>query len=154
MRRYFILTVSCLFCFQLAGCWVRIPDNHDPEYSPYIGKTAKTRVDLYIQDPFFSFTKIAVANTFYLLKERDYMTLPAGSVLKITGVATRRVKAGVDHYVKCIYESEGKSVIFDCPAYPCIKKHWGEPPYFEFIDPPPSHKTIVSGYNGNGQQSQ
>ncbi len=53
MRRYFILAVSCLFCFQLAGCWVRIPDNHDPKYSPYIGKTAKTTVELYVQDSFF-----------------------------------------------------------------------------------------------------
>ncbi len=96
-------------------------------------------MDLYVQDYFFRLSKFAVDDKQYLIKGKDYMTLPAGSVLKITGIVYRRLEPGVCHYFTCAYQSEGKSIIiFDYEISDFIKGKWIDAPYLEFTDPPPS----------------
>ena len=115
---------------------MRIPENSHPQYSHYIGRTVKTTVDLFIPEPVFLFKPEAVPDKKYIPKGSEYMMVPAGSVLTITGIASRRLKPGKYYYFKCEWDSGGETITFDYSIGVRISIK-GKPlkvPYFEFIN--------------------
>ena len=134
MGRWLAIVTLFGISLQITGCWVRIPENSHPQYSHYIGRTVKTTVDLFIPDTFFLFKPEAVPDKKYIPKGSDYMTVPAGSVLKITGIASRRLEPGKYYYFKCEWDSDGETITFDYGTGDHIDGKWVEAPYFEFAD--------------------
>ena len=134
MGRWLAIFMLFGFSLQITGCLVRIPENSHPQYSHYIGRTVKTTVDLFIPDPVFIYRPEVVSKKESLAKDSEYMTVPAGSVLKITGIASRRLSPGKYYYFKCEWDSGGETITFDYVTGNHIDGKWVEAPYFEFID--------------------
>ena len=62
------------------------------------------------------------------------MTLPAGSILKITGISSRRLQPGQYHYFECQYDADGKTITFDYLVYGMIKGKWVVAGDFKFLN--------------------
>ena len=128
------LTSAVLCCMGLMivlGCHVQ--QGAPEKYSRYIGKKVKTTVNIILQKPCFS------TRTYGLSEERlrrwqERLTIPAGSVLEITGVSYRRTKPGIVHYFECRWHRRGYHIDFDYDVIQRVNNTPVVAPHFEVLD--------------------
>jgi hypothetical protein len=125
MRKYILCVVLFGIFWHLTGCYVRFEENEGSPYHEYIGKYAETTIDIVIMGCGWGglFGRMGVPDDVTRRINYRIGTLPAGSVIKITGISSRRLKSGKHHYLECLHDADGEKITFDYPIrYILIKK--------------------------------
>ena len=115
------------------GCWVPLGVHEHPEYDRFVGKKVRTLVPITIQKPLLLSGTTGWHDPDGRIKNR-LMIIPAGSVLKIIGMTSRRLEPGVYYYFRCRYMSDGKPIVFDNGVTSFIKGKSFVAPYFTILD--------------------
>ena len=69
-----------------------------------------------------------------VVKRNRYMTIPAGSVLKIIGITTTVNDAGQHNGFKCHYDADGKPITFHYGISSIINGKWVVAGHFKLLD--------------------
>lgn len=113
MRKLFICWILLLIFSLITGCYFR--SNEKKEYQFYIGKPARTKVDLALPSDFASFRQPSVAFPLDEYGKDAYKLVPMGSILNITGISSRRIESGKWYYFEFEYDENGTVIVFDYP---------------------------------------
>ncbi len=115
------------------GCWVPLGVHEHPEYDRFVGKKVRTLVPITVQKPGLVLGTIGFYDKHDIIKNK-LMTIPTGSVLKITGMTSRRLEPGICYYFRCKYVADGNPIVFDYEVTNFIKGKWYVAPYFIILD--------------------
>ena len=115
MRKYILCVLLFGIFWHLTGCYIRFEENEDSPYHEYIGKYAETTIDIIILDGGWwnFFGRMGVPDDGRWRINHRIGTLPAGSVIKITGISSRRLESGKNYYLECLHDADGKKITFD-----------------------------------------
>ena len=114
MRNYILCVLLFVVFWHLTGCYMRFEENKGSPYHEYIGKYAETTIDIVIIGSWGNFLgRLGVPDDGTWRINYRIGTLPAGSVIKITGISSRRLKSGKHHYLECLHDADGEKITFD-----------------------------------------
>ena len=127
MRKYILCVLLFVVFWHLTGCYIRFEENKNSPYHEYVGKYAETTIDIVIIGRGWGglFGRLGIPVGTWRINRR-IGTLPAGSVIKITGTSSRRLESGKNYYLECLHDADGEKITFD------FHEIWIEKGYFNF----------------------